>query len=223
MEAEELIFDKKDPEAGNVIHYNNSTGAPKLTTKDFGASEPSPTFSEDVLNDSLPPYSFIEPRYSNFGGSANSNHPCGSEISLGPFHILGYTFGPYTFETPKISVSNGEAFLQNVYESLSANPDVFKKTLLVVTYDEHGGTYHHISPPAAASPFQPGSVTGFDFNRFGVRVPTLLINPYIKANSIFSPPAGGPPFDHTSIISTLNAQFDLGNPLTSRDAVAPNN
>jgi len=219
--AEEIIFDRKKPESRNVIHYGSSSESPKLKIDEFSSSDPSPTFAEDVLNDSLPPYSFIEPRYTNIGGSGNSNHPGGSEITLGPFHIFGHTFGPYVFETPKISVANGEAFLQNVYDSLAANPEVFKKTLLIITYDEHGGTYDHVCPPPATSPFQSGSVTGFDFNRFGVRVPTLLINPYIKANSIFAPPAGGSPFDHTTIISTLNAQFDLGFSLTPRDAAAP--
>ena len=98
--------------------------------------------------------------------------------------------------------------------------------LLIVTYDEHGGLFDHIAPPAAASPFESGEVTGFDYTRYGVRVPALFIHPYVQRNQqgdglgIFRPPQGTV-FDHTSIISTLIAQFGLSGPLTLRDYTAP--
>ena len=79
-------------------------------------------------------------------------------------------------------------------------------------------------PPAAVSPGGPYP-DGFKFDRYGVRVPAVLISPYIKPGSIARPPAqpGGEtyPFDHCSIQATLHKLFDLGKPLTPRVAAAP--
>jgi phospholipase C len=166
-------------------------------------------FFSDVKKDKLPTYSFIEPCYTDmFWGTPNSNHPGGSTLKNAP---------------PAISVCNGEQLLQSVYTALYNGPnDMFGKTLLIVTYDEHGGLFDHISPPAAVSPFETGEVTGFDYTRYGVRVPAIFIHPYIQRNQqgdglgIFRPPQGTV-FDHTSLISTLCKQFSLDGPLTPRD------
>ena len=100
--------------------------------------------------------------------------------------------------------------LQSIYEALYSGPNnLFEKTLFIVTYDEHGGLYDHAKPPAAVSPFEQGTVEGFDYDRYGVRVPAMFINPYIQPQTIFRPQSGPNPFDHTSIISTLRAQFGL--------------
>jgi phospholipase C len=164
-------------------------------------------FPHDVAND-LPTYCFIEPRYTDyFGGTPNSNHPGGSTIDEAP---------------PPISVCHGETLIKFVYSTLYNGPrDLFAKTLLIVIYDEHGGLYDHMPPPKAPSPFPPKFVSGYDYKQFGVRVPAIFINPFIQPGTIFRPQSGSPPFDHTSLISTLRAQFDLGGPLTLRDAKAP--
>jgi phospholipase C len=88
----------------------------------------------------------------------------------------------------------------------------------VITYDEHGGCFDHVIPPAATPPdnLRPD---GFDFATFGVRVPAVIVSPYVTAGSIIRPP-GPTPFDHTSIIATLRKLFGIG-PLTARDAAAP--
>ena len=54
-----------------------------------------------------------------------------------------------------------------------------------------------------------------------MRVPAVIVSPYVPAGSVLRPPQDGPPFDHTSIIATLNALFDLGEPLSPRAAAAP--
>lgn len=172
-----------------------------------------PQFANDVANDTLPPYSFIEPRYfSAPEGRSQSNHP-GNAIET---HTSGNPMA--------ISVCDGEAFLADIYNTLASNQAVFNKTLLVVIYDEHGGLYDHVPPPAAPSPFGSGAVKGFDYSRYGVRVPCLLINPYVnRADGVaYRPPSPGNPFDHTTIIKTVFQQF-LSNPgsLTNRDANAP--
>lgn len=166
-------------------------------------------FASDVRNDELPTYSFIEPRYQKYSlhGTIppNSNHPGGSTVDEG---------------LPPIDVYHGEKLLADVYNSLAANPAVFDKTLLIVTYDEHGGLFDHAGPPPAVSPFTaPDDFANFAYRHYGPRVPAIFINPYVRG-PVYRPPHGKV-FDHTSIISTLRAQFDLEGPLTPRDKVAP--
>lgn len=168
-----------------------------------------PDFFYDVQH-GLPAYSFIEPAYTDLlGGIPNSNHPGGSTIKEEP---------------PPISICNGENLLNSVYTALYNGPNnLFEKTLLIVTYDEHGGLYDHVPPGGAVSPFLTNeNIQGFAYARYGVRVPAIFINPYIQPGTVFRPPAGSPPFDHTSIISTLRAQFpNVAGPLTPRDQAAP--
>lgn len=168
------------------------------------------TFFDDVAKGSLPAFSLIEPRYQmlSFRGeiAPNSNHP-GDSLPVGKSGI-------------PINVSCGEQMLAKVFQALAANPALFATTLLVVTYDEHGGLFDHVTPPPAKSPFLPGTVTGFDYSRYGVRVPALFINPFVKPG-IFRPPSNSPPFDHTSLLATLQAQFSLSGSLSPRVDSAP--
>jgi len=139
----------------------------------------------------LPPYTFLEPEWSSTG---NSQHP-------------------------NYDVSKGETFIYDVYQALRTSP-AWNSTLLVVTYDEHGGCYDHVPPPSGAVP--PDSSAGeygFDFTRFGVRVPTVLISPWIAPGSVFRVPAGSMPLDHTSILATVEHRFGLP-ALTARDGAA---
>jgi phospholipase C len=116
----------------------------------------------------------------------------------------------------------GEKLIYDVYVALRSNQTVWEKSLLIVTYDEHGGNYDHVPPDTDATP--PDEHTRgpdfFDFTRFGVRVPAVVVSPMIPAGTVFRAPAGSPPYDHTSIIATLRARFELGS-LGKRDAVAP--
>jgi phospholipase C len=114
-------------------------------------------------------------------------------------------------------VSHGDALVAQVYNAVRSGPH-WPNTLLIVTYDEHGGLYDHVIPPSAAIP-DDNWRDGFKFDRFGVRVPAVIVSPFIKAGSVIRPP-GDTPFDHTSIIATLRALFHF-EPLTKRDAAAP--
>jgi phospholipase C len=164
-------------------------------------------FEKDVRDGTLPKYSFIEPRYTDiFGGTVNNNHPGGAGVDP----VDPNAPSP----PPAIDVRDGEILLNTIYGILYRYPETFKKTLFVVTYDEHGGLYDHCPPPPAASPFDP-PVDNFPYNRYGVRVPTLFINPYIQPSSIYPPraafaPVASPPHDHTSLIKTVLQQFDIG-------------
>jgi phospholipase C len=90
----------------------------------------------------------------------------------------------------------------------------------------NGGCYDHVAPPLAVSP--DARTEEFAFDRYGVRVPAVIISPYLAPGSIVrSAPNGLPhngppcPFDHTSILATLRKIFDLGPALTARGKVAP--
>jgi phospholipase C len=121
--------------------------------------------------------------------------------------------------------------MASVYECLRANPDLFNRTVLLVTYDEHGGLYDHV-PPVSSVP-NPGidasllrrifraiyhrKAAAFDFSVLGPRVPAVVISPFVDRGTVDTEPR-----DHASIPSTLRALFAANaRPLTSRDAWAP--
>jgi phospholipase C len=87
----------------------------------------------------------------------------------------------------------------------------------MVNFDEHGGTYDHVAPPAAAPP-DPAAAAGqmgFTFNRSGIRVPAIAISPWTAERTVVNDE-----YRHTSIIRTLRERWSLGAPLTGRDATA---
>lgn len=154
-------------------------------------------FLADAASGNLPDYSFIEPRYfADILGNAMPND-----------------------EHPPHDVTYGEQLIAQVYNALRAGP-AWKNTLLIVTYDEHGGCYDHVPPGPAVSPGGEAP-DGFTFDRYGVRVPAVIVSPYVGAGSVIRP-EGDTPFDHCSIFKTLQELFDLDpRPLTPRTAAAP--
>lgn len=152
-------------------------------------------FYKDAAAGNLPSYAFLEPQFS--GPYQNDQHP-------------------------PADIRPGEKLIADIYEALKNSP-AWEKTLFVITYDEHGGCYDHFPPTATAK--TPDEVSkhgqmGFRFNRFGVRVPTVVVSPLIAEGTI-GRPAGFTPFDHTSIIKTVQNCFGLKGHLTERDKAAP--
>jgi len=160
--------------------------------KNFGTLS---DFKAKCKKGKLPSYSFLEPNYG--GPGQNDQHP-------------------------PVDIRPGEKLIADVYNMIKSSP-AFENTLFVITYDEHGGCYDHVPPPGGAkNPYsdnRPGQ-DGFLFNRFGVRVPCVVVNPYIK-KGLIARPAGYTPFDHTSIIKTIQNCFNLPGSLTERDKAAP--
>jgi phospholipase C len=132
----------------------------------------------------FPSYSFIEPNY--FGSGQNDEHP--------PSDILG-----------------GEVLLAQVYNAIRANEALWEKTLLVVLYDEHGGFYDHVFPPACVAP--DGNVSSFSFTQYGLRVPAVLISPWLEKQVLSEE------LDHTSLLRYATDKWALG-PLGARTAAA---
>jgi phospholipase C len=116
-------------------------------------------------------------------------------------------------------MSKGEQLLHDVYYALLNSP-AWAQTVLIITYDEHGGCYDHVPPPDnAVAPDNSAGELGFDFKRFGLRVPTVLVSPLIPASTVFRT-TSSTPFDHTSILATVEERFGVP-ALTARDAAAP--
>ena len=161
-------------------------------------------FQEDAAKGQLAAFSYIEPEWATYRASAGDHN--------------------FQIENDQHPVSNlavGEKLLYDVYRALRGNGPAWPKTLLIITYDEHGGNYDHVHPPTGAiAPDDIVGPSGFDFTRFGVRVPAVIVSPLIPAGTILRAPPNGPPFDHTSIIATLRSRFGLA-ALNKRDAAAP--
>ena len=170
-------------------------------------------FWDDVANDNLTTVSIIEPAWS-YGYTTDYSQGSVKGAQGNDYHAPGNT-------------TQGEEFVKNIYRALSRKKKVWEKTLLVITFDENGGTYDHVPPPWGAVPpwgearnydkspqgkdpvLKKARQYGFNFDRFGVRVPTLLISPYIKKGTVFRSKTydykkrEGAPFDHTSLMKTI--------------------
>lgn len=155
----------------------------------------------------LPNFSYISPRAGmsvSTGESANDMHP-------------------------DHSVAEGELLIKNIYEALVASPQ-WNETLFIVTFDEHGGFYDHVPPPTDGIP-PPDNYSSFPdafgFDRLGIRIPTLLISPWVPKGVVeSSPPDAAKPYpsskyELSSVISSTRKLFSasMGNvpPLTKRD------
>ena len=113
---------------------------------------------------------------------------------------------------PPSDIRTGEALIKRVYEELRNSP-LWETSVLVVMFDEHGGFFDHVPPPKVA-PLDDGSVDhthGFRFNQLGVRVPVLIISPWVKRGSI-----DHTVYEHSSLIASVVRHFGLEH-LTSRD------
>jgi phospholipase C len=153
-------------------------------------------FAADVAQaDYVDQYVFIEPSYDIFHQyqAGTSQHPLGD-------------------------VTRGEALIKQTYEAIRNSP-AWNSSLLIITWDEHGGFYDHVAPPAAVPPGDIGldshhNQHGFTFAQYGPRVPAVIVSPRIPRNRI-----DHRLYDHASIPATLAMLFDF-NPLTARDANA---
>jgi phospholipase C len=177
---------------------------------DFPWTTTGTSFFDDLENNTLPAYSFIEPRY-------------GLLQEIHKKNII-----PPNDNHPPFNVALGELLLFEIWAALLAYQN-WDRTLFIVTYDEHGGCYDHV-PPTYTAPSPNRRDDDYPFVRYGVRVPNLFISPQILAGGVLKPKpdADGTiryPFDHTSIIKTVRDCFFLGDArnehLTPRDEAAP--
>lgn len=140
----------------------------------------------------FPEYAFIEPRYFSVGNNGEND------------------------QHPPASISPGEQLIADVYNAIRANEPLWNSTLLIVTYDEHGGFFDHVVPAQTVAP--DGHVTArFAFNRLGVRVPTVLISPWVGRGVDHAI------YDHTSILRYLCDKWQLPHLCRRTDSSPGNN
>ncbi|OWM83219.1 hypothetical protein CDL15_Pgr012700 [Punica granatum] len=156
-------------------------------------------FKKHCKEGKLPNYVVIEQRYFEVSGlPANDDHP-------------------------SHDVSEGQKFIKEVYEALRSSPQ-WNEILFLIVYDEHGGFYDHVPTPWQGVP-NPDDIIGpepynFKFDRLGVRVPAILISPWIEPGTVLHEPTGPYPtsqFEHSSIAATVKKIFNLKDFLTKRD------
>ena len=153
-------------------------------------------FAADVQNPSYPEgYTFIEPNYGD---------------------VVSQSFKGGSSQHPMDGVYGGEMLIKQTYEAIRNSPH-WNSSLLIITYDEHGGFYDSAAPVAAPPPNDRADYTGdtlFDFALYGVRVPAIVISPLIEKGTV-----DHVVYDHTSVLATLEKTFDVP-PLTQRDGKA---
>ncbi len=118
-----------------------------------------------------------------------------------------YTDGPHedaNDDHPPTPIAAGQAFLLSIYRTLLRRPDRWARTLMVITYDEHGGFFDHERPYGLTTNAPPGFAYE-PFRTTGVRVPTLLVSPFVRRGAVLSEP-----IDHTSLLGLLADVFTPG-------------
>jgi len=196
------IFDRLDDEGVNWNIYHGDPFPQTLAISGMTVRAAEGRFRdfEDFSSDVHDPgygasYTFIEPDY-----HTSSDFVCGNS------------------QHPKDDVTRGEALLKTIYEAIRTSPH-WESSVLIITYDEHGGFYDHVPPPKAVAPGDTptdpeNNLFSFDFTQLGVRVPAIVVSPLIPRGII-----DHTVYDHTSVLATVESIFGLL-PLTERDKQA---
>jgi phospholipase C len=190
-------------------------------------------FAHHAAAGDLPNYSFIEPNHRpplhtldhdaivGVPDVSNNQHPENNLVTNTSYD---------SFDATDTDFARGERLIATVYEALRTNPALFERSLLLVTYDEHGGFYDHVPPPGGVP--NPGAAPNvvtrllrallhrraraFDFTLLGPRVPAVIISPFVPANTVHTGV-----HDHASVPATLRRLFaPEARPLNARDAWA---
>ncbi len=146
-----------------------------------------PSFYADAANGTLPRYSWVEPVM--FYGDVCDYHP-------------------------PTDIRAAEQFLAKIYNAVRTSPQ-WEQTALMIMFDEHGGTFDHVPPPAAVPPDHHKAQEGFGFDRYGIRVPTILVSAHTERGTVIDDLHA-----NTSMTRTLRESLGLGGAFTARDACA---
>lgn len=153
-------------------------------------------FEEDLQGNYPYRYTFIEPSYGD---------------------VVHDTFQGGSSQHPMDGLMAGDRLIARVYNAVRSQPAIWNKSLLIITYDEHGGFYDSVAPGAATrpgdEPYTGLNRQGFDFSVYGARVPAVVVSPWI------APQVDSRIYDHTSVLATIECLLDLP-ALTERDRAA---
>jgi phospholipase C len=154
---------------------------PQMTlSDDFCVFERLKTDFELEPDATFPQVVFVEPKYTD------SPHVGEGSDDHSPSSVLG-----------------GQSFLLDIYNALISNPVRWRKTVMILTYDEHGGFFDHVQPLPIVTRDPKGKYP--DFISSGVRVPAIIVSPLVNAK-VYSDP-----LDHTSILKFIGQKFGGGN------------
>jgi phospholipase C len=175
------IFDRLDDAGITNAYYNSNLPVP-LTYGKMEGIEPIENFFAAAQSGTLPQVVMLDPAFTFLNTIGNDDHP-------------------------PADIRMGQAFLASVYQALAQSPQ-WERCLLVVTYDEHGGFYDHVSPPTTFDPLP-------EFQQLGFRVPGLVLGPHVRRGCVDSLQ-----LDQVSILATITRRFGL-EPLNERVAMSP--
>jgi phospholipase C len=171
---------------GKIYYYDQASSTQGLTflfsdqNKFFGLLG---DFKRDCKKNTLPDYAFIEPNYKDHDGMLASD------------------------QHPDNDVQAGDNFIRTIYEAIRQNDSVWKSSVFLVVWDEHGGLFdHEVPPPVSHVDGFESTSPAFKFDRLGVRVPAVVISPYVEAGTV-----DHTPYEHASIPATVTEQF-IGDP-----------
>jgi len=189
------LINASPPHSAKIYYYDTTSSTMEIVNllqnepKLFGTYQ---QFLSDCASGALPEYSFVEPNYNDHDSDD------GEEVA--------------NDQHPDHNVQAGELFIASVYNAIKANADLWQSTVLLVVYDEHGGIYDHVPPPNCspnapdgfvASANDTGTGAPFAFDRLGVRVPAILISPWVPKGLVVN----GRVFEHASIPGTVTKHF----------------
>lgn len=218
------IFDRLSDHNINWCNYFGdlpmTAVIPSIIVKHSGHLASMSKFFHDCQAGTLPAVSFVDPGL----GAVSS---IGSALASLPFpvkdilKVLGADFqnaDPGETQEDPQDMYYGEAWAHRVVEAVLQSPK-WSRTLLIYTYDEHGGYFDHVPPPRAIPPdnippaLLPGDPAG-GYDMYGPRVPAIVVSPYSKPGGVTNET-----YDHTSVLATIEAKWNLP-ALTLRDANA---
>jgi phospholipase C len=155
--------------------------------------------------------------YSLFAGDLQQPGYADRYVFIEPSYDALNKYRNGTSQHPLSDVTHGEALIRQTYQAIRNSP-VWDSSLLIVTWDEHGGFYDHVRPDVAPAPGDGApskhNQSGFTFTQYGPRVPAVVISPLIPKNVV-----DHRLYDHASIPATLGSVFGFA-PLTGRDRLA---
>jgi phospholipase C len=193
-----------------------ATGIISSVPKKYPASlAPIGQFFSDCAAGTLPAVSLVDPE---FGVAGEVGGPLASLGIPGAAKAGGLVGAQGGSEENPQDIQIGQATAARVIDAVLSSP-AWPRTLLVWTYDEHGGYYDHVPPPAAIKPddippkLGPGDVPG-GYDIYGPRVPAVVVSPYSRPHSVTNVV-----HDHTSVLATIESKWNLP-ALTFRDANA---
>ena len=182
---------------------------PRILIEHFHSHHRYARFLADCKAGTLPQVSFVDPKMGTVSAIANAIKQIPEEV-----RVFFDRLDPGETEEDPDDMYYGEHWAHEAVEAVVRSP-AWKRTVLIYTYDEHGGYYDHVAPPPAVAPDAiPPAETPGDYASYGPRVPAVVVSPYSVAGGV-----SHTVYDHTSILATIEHKWNLP-ALTDRDANA---